>query len=196
MFLGLFALLAIFIASFYYPVTKVQAYPEDQSRIIDPNKKFYRIYIVGLEKPNENQSLNRFNNSDSDGDGCSNVEETLLGGPSFNRNDPYDIFDVPVPTAADPAPNGQRNKIINEEDVSAVLFYVGATENGPPNANGVDYDSDKNHDGIPDGRDYDRSAGLPKSPGDLYDPSGPPDGVISMVDVLAVSAQVGLNCSN
>ena len=47
-------------------------------------------------------------------------------------------------------------------------------------------------DGVPDGRDHDRSpSGLPNPP---YD-AGPPNNAVNMSDVLAVLARVGVDCS-
>jgi hypothetical protein len=127
---------------------------------------------------------------DPDGDGCVSGEELRI---SFDPFDPYDFFDVPAPANADPTPNGPRDKTININDVLAVLFYAGANENGPVNGNGVDYDSDKNGDAVKDGRDYDRTSSPPPNP-----PwnAGPPDGFVSMVDVLMVLSQVGLDCAD
>jgi hypothetical protein len=57
----------------------------------------------------------------------------------------------------------------------------------------VDYDSDKNADTSPDGRDYDRTPSLaPNPPWD----AGPPDGAVSIQDVLVNLAQVGRSCSS
>jgi hypothetical protein len=90
-----------------------------------------------------------------------------------------------------PPPNGERDHVVTMSDVLAVLFYVGTSDNGGPNGNGVDYDSDKNGDAVEDGRDYDRSPGsLPNPPWD----AGPPNGAVTISDVMAVSAQVGLDC--
>jgi len=140
--------------------------------------------------------------TDSDGDGCTDLEELgdnpALGGdrnPSFA----YDFYDVPVPANRDPAPNGPRDKAITMSDVLAVLSYVGARAGYPPNPNGLDYDSDKGvdtngdtiaeipPDGVPDGRDYDRSPSWPFS--------GAPMGAVTMGQVLAALAQVGHNCA-
>jgi hypothetical protein len=127
---------------------------------------------------------------DSDGDGCADLTETERG---FDYLTSFDFFDVPVPSRLDPAPNGARDRVVNVSDVLGVLFYVGTAENDVPNSNGVDYDSDKNGDTTKDGRDYDRSPGpLPSPPWD----AGPPDGAVNMVDVLAVLAEVGMDCSH
>jgi YVTN family beta-propeller protein len=141
---------------------------------------------------------------DTDGDGCSDAEELAMG---FDPLNPWDFFDVPVPANTDPTPNGSKNKAINLQDVIAVLKYVGTSDGGPPNGNGVDYDSLKDGDWTgpatmyPDGsvdeldevgRRFDRSPGTePNPPWEV----GPPDGVISMSDVSAVLAQVGLSCA-
>jgi hypothetical protein len=129
---------------------------------------------------------------DSDGDGCVNVLESSMG---FNSSDPYDFFDVPVPANADPTPNGTRDKTITMGDVLAVLRYVGTFDGdgGSPNPKGVAYDSDKMGAGTKAGLDYDRSPGPPPSP--PWD-AGPPNGAVTMADVLTVLAQVGLDCGD
>jgi hypothetical protein len=130
--------------------------------------------------------------SDSDGDGCNDGREYVsLAG--FSPLAWYDFFDVPVPANPDMTPNGSRNKSVDISDVLAVLTYTGATDNGPPNGNGVDYDSDKNGDTVEDGRDYDRTPSMaPNPPWEV----GPPDSVVDIQDVLAVLAQSGLDCSD
>ncbi|MGB6837474.1 MAG: S8 family serine peptidase [Dehalococcoidia bacterium] len=130
---------------------------------------------------------------DSDGDGCGDLEEIAMG---FNPDAWYDVYDVPVPAVADPQPNGTKDRAVTMSDVMAVLFYVPTWPTGVcgdnPNGNGVDYDCDKDGNTVPDGRDYDRTPSTePNPPWD----AGPPDGAISMADVLAVLAQVGLSCS-
>jgi len=110
----------------------------------------------------------------------------------FDPYNLYDFYDVPVGANPDPTPNGSRDKAITMSDVLAVLFYVGTGENRPPNANGVDYDSNKMGAGTKAGRDYDRSpSALPNPPWD----AGPPDGTVNMADVLTVLTQAGLDCS-
>ena len=131
---------------------------------------------------------------DSDGDGCADSEEATMG---FDPHNYWDFYDVPIPAMPDPTPNGTKNKAVTMDDVLGVLFYVGSAPNGvcraaDRNANGVDYDSDKDSDTVPDGRDYDRSASSgPNPPWD----AGPPNGVIDISDVLTVLAQAGLDCS-
>jgi hypothetical protein len=143
---------------------------------------------------------------DSDGDGCMDAEE-LAGAPApkpgstgaYDPMDPYDFYDLPVPAEPDMTPNGPKNRAVTIADVLAVLFYVGTSDGGSLNGNGVDYDSvkgscDWNADTAPDkeGLCYDRSpSALPNPPWD----AGPPDGAVSIQDVLAVVAQVGLDCS-
>ena len=122
----------------------------------------------------------------------------------FDPLDSWDFYDVPVPARPDPAPNGPRDRLVDMNDVVAVLQYVFADEGGEPNSHGIIYDSDKGvdtdgdtladipPDGVPDGRGYDRLSGAePNPPWE----AGPPDGVIDMRDVLAVLAQFGLDCS-
>ncbi len=136
---------------------------------------------------------------DSDRDGCSDVEEArddiTLGG---NRDwtNPWDFYSVPVPANKDPSPSGPRDRSVDISDVLAVLFYSGASSGGPPNGNGVSYDSLKDGDWNGDtvlnsldkvGRRYDRTAAPPTS--------GAPDGAISMADVLMVLSQSGHSCT-
>jgi hypothetical protein len=129
----------------------------------------------------------------------------------------YDFFDVPVPAAEDAVgdgygddlppigANGVRDGAITMSDVLAVLFYVGTYDGGPPNGNGVDYDAIKGVDlngdtlndvtpplhPIKEGVKYDRTpSSVPNQPWD----AGPPDAAVTMSDVLAVLAQVGLSC--
>jgi hypothetical protein len=128
---------------------------------------------------------------DTDGDGCRDGQEAAMG---FDPLDPYDFYDVPVPANADPTPNGSKNRLINVGDTLALLRYVGTFDGdgGTPNANGVSYDSDKMGPGTKAGLDYDRSASpAPNPPWG----AGPPDGAVSINDVLVLVAQVGLNCS-
>ena len=63
--------------------------------------------------------------------------------PGFNPLAWYDFFDVPVPASKDSNPNGPRNREVDIADVLAVLYYAGTNAGGPPNGNGVAYDSVK-----------------------------------------------------
>ena len=138
---------------------------------------------------------------DSDGDGCTDSQETAMG---FDPNAWYDFFDVNVPARVDPTPNGPRNRLVDIGEALAVLFYAFTQENGGPNGNGVDYDSDKGvdsdgdtvadipPDSLPDGLVYDRSPGpAPNPPWD----AGPPNGFVDIGDALAALSQFGLDCS-
>jgi hypothetical protein len=142
-------------------------------------------------------------NPDSDGDNCVDGKETSIG---FNPLDPWDFFDVPAPVKADAlGANGVRDQAVSLADVIAVLRYVGtfAGDGGTPNANGLAYDTDKGLDangdsvadippnGVPNGRDYDRTPSSPPNP--PYE-VGPPTGAVSLEDVIAALAQVGLDC--
>ena len=153
--------------------------------------------------------------NDGDGDGCLDVREL---GPSHatggqrDPNNPWDVFDAPGSVAADPAPNGQRNKAVSIADVIAVVSYIG-TFNGdagsPSNSNGVRYDSLKDGDWFnsttgfmgPDGAvgpddkaglRYDRTAST--TAGQPWR-SGPPNGAVSIQDALVALNQVGTNCN-
>jgi len=157
--------------------------------------------------------------TDADGDGCTASQEAY-GAPSPNPGSTcssptpcysdsvrYDFFDVPAPVAPDPAPSGVRNRVVDVADPLAVLFYAFTESTGlcgdNPNGNGVDYDCDKGMDtngdtvaeippdGVPDGRDYDRTASQAPNP-PLE--AGPPNGIIDLSDALAALAQFGLDC--
>jgi hypothetical protein len=150
--------------------------------------------------------------TDNDGDGCSWYEEGF-GSPSpspgstctavqpcYSDSVGYDFYDVPVPVNPDPTANGSRNAAVDMSDVLAGLRYVGTKDGGLPNPNGLDYDSikgscDWDADTTPDkeGLCYDRSSGAPPNP--PWE-AGPPNGSIDISDVLAILAQVGLNCSD
>ena len=131
----------------------------------------------------------------------------------------YDVYDVPAPAKDDAVDgigpdnpvgaNGKRNKVVDINDVLAVLFYAFARDNQGFNANGVDYDSikgvDTNADSVNDipeplhqieeGQKYDRSYGAGPDPITGIYPAGPPNGVVDIPDVLAVLAQVfRVNC--
>ncbi len=127
--------------------------------------------------------------NDTDADGCADGEDVWWG---LDPTAWYDFYDVPVPANTDPTPNGPRNRVVNMGDVLAVLFYTFADDNGPPNANGVGYDSDKDGDTVEDGITYDRSPGLPPNP--PWE-AGLPNGVIDLGDALSALAQVGMDCT-
>ena len=136
---------------------------------------------------------------DLDGDKCSDFDELAMG---FRPINPWDFFTVPVPANSDGIPNGPRDAAIDITDVLAVLSYAGTYDGdgGAPNPNGVAYDSVKGSCPVPyvegavqeEGLCYDRSPGTGANP--PYD-AGPPDGAISIIDVLVVVAQAGLDCS-
>jgi len=147
---------------------------------------------------------------DPDDDGCVGAEELAMG---FGPTAWYDFYDVPVPAKPDAGPgsgaNGIRDKGVVMDDVLAVLFYVNTYDGDagdPPNPNGVRYDTIKGVDldgdtsndialplhQIKEGVKYDRSPGpLPNPPWE----AGPPDGAVTMDDVLAALAQSGLDCT-
>jgi hypothetical protein len=135
---------------------------------------------------------------DTDGDRCADLREFLMG---FHPIDPSDFFSVPAPAQPDTDPNGPKDEVVTMKDVLAVLWYVGTFEGdgGSPNTNGVAYDTVKGSCPVPfadgatqrEGLCYDRSPSpAPNPPWD----AGPPNGAVNMSDVLAVLAQVGLDC--
>jgi hypothetical protein len=147
-----------------------------------------------IEEPQT--ASNNFNSDgspDSDGDGCSNRREALAVDASGGNRDalnPYDFYDVPTPTSGPPGANGRptiglnsiRNKQVALVDLGVVLSYVGRSVNDP------DYQADRNADGIADGRQMDRTPG----PGNN---EGPPNGAVTLQDVLVILDHVGDNCA-
>jgi len=138
--------------------------------------------------------------ADTDGDGCSDSEElgsdATLGGQRDPLN-PYDFYDVPVPTAFEGGTMANRDKAVTIlGDVLAVAEYSGTTDGGACNAGpdriqgtGDDrcYDQDNNGDTQKDGRAYDRSVGAVWSDA--------PNGAITIIeDLLLVLAQTGHSC--
>ena len=153
--------------------------------------------------------------NDGDGDGCLDVRElgtSHATGGQRDPNNPWDVFDAPGPVAADPAPNGPKNKAVSIADVIAVVSYIGTftgDAGSPPNSNGVRYDSLKDGDWFnsitglmgPDGTvgtddkvgmRYDRTAST--TPGQPWR-SGPPNGAVSIQDAIVALNQVGTNCN-
>ncbi len=129
--------------------------------------------------------------NDTDGDGCADGEDLgsnpALGGTRDPLN-PYDFYDVPVPTAFNGGTLADRDQAVSVlSDVLAVFEYAGCSDGGPANGLGREYNQDMNGDGEDDGLLYDRSAGTTWSDA--------PDGAITvMVDVLLVLAQSGHSC--
>jgi len=138
--------------------------------------------------------------NDTDRDGCADGEELgpnpVLGGTRDPLN-PYDFFDVPVPTAFNGGTLENRDKAVSIlNDVLGVLEYAGTSDGGDCNGGpdrisgtGDDrcYNQDKNSDGEDDGILYDRSVSGGWS--------GPPNGAITLIeDVLLALAQANTNC--
>lgn len=135
--------------------------------------------------------------TNDDNDGCTDVKEAGADwhtGGQRDRTSPWDFFDVPVPALKPSATTGVRNKFITLADVLADLAYVGtsAANSNTVNANGAMYGSDINGNGIPDGREYDRTPSI--VPGETWH-TGAPNGFVTLADVLAVLGSVGSNCS-
>ncbi len=131
---------------------------------------------------------------DTDGDGCSDIQEAGADwrkGGQRDPNNPWDFFDVPSP-ALKTGVTASKNKIISLQDVGAVLAFVGTWDNGPANSAGYDYDSDINGNGVEDGREYDRTPST--DPNQLWR-SGPPNGYVSLQDAMVLLSQVVTNCN-
>jgi hypothetical protein len=142
---------------------------------------------------------------DSDGDGCTDPQEKIMGFDPLNH---WDFYDVPLPARADPMPNGAKNRAVGIDDILGVLFYAFAEPTGVcgdnPSASGVDFDCDKGSDtngdtvadiapdGVADGLEYDRSPSAePNPPWN----TGAPSNVVDITDILAVLSQFGLDCT-
>jgi hypothetical protein len=81
-----------------------------------------------------------------------------------------------------------RNRSVGLPDVSAVLAYSGRTNS---NSGAKYYNGDLNNDGIPDGRQMDRTPSIPPT-GNI---KGPPDGSLGLPDVSVTLSESGDNCS-
>ncbi|MGB6837471.1 MAG: flexitail domain-containing putative surface protein, partial [Dehalococcoidia bacterium] len=139
---------------------------------------------------------------DADCDGCSDAEELgsnpTLGG-TRDPNNPWDFYDVPVPTAFDGGTYADKDKAVSiVNDVLAVLEYAGTSDGGACNS-GPDrtpgtpddrcYNQDNNGDTADDGWVYDRSVGATWS--------GAPNRAITVInDLLLVLAQAGHSCQD
>lgn len=134
--------------------------------------------------------------ANDDNDGCSDAQEAggnhMLGGQRDPLS-PWDFADVPVPALVVTNTTGVRNRTIALSDVLADLAYSGTAATNPNlNADGATYNSDLNGNGVPDGREYDRTTST--VPGQLWR-SGPPNGFVTLSDVLVVLASVGDQCN-
>ncbi len=114
---------------------------------------------------------------DTDGDGCSDPKEPLIGLSSTN---PWDFYSVPVPAliaAPDPTLTF-ADSTVSAADAQAVFAYfkVGSKTGK------TSYEQDLNLNGVKDGLEYDRSVAGPGQ-------SGPADGVIGAADAQLAFAQ-------
>lgn len=127
---------------------------------------------------------------DTDADHCSDWHEVQgreeAGGGRDPLN-PWDFADVPVPALTVANPGGARNGAVTLADALAAVFYVGSRSGGPPNLNGVDYDTDLNANGIADGQEYDRTPSRAVS--------AAPNGAVTLQDALVIVNQAGDNCA-
>ncbi len=123
---------------------------------------------------------------DSDGDGCKDSAETARLPKTGDPNNQWDFYSVPSPALLAGTPSTADMGIGITTDVVALLKYAGKSQGS------AEYDKDVDINGIPDGRQYDRSALV------LYGGSwpGPPDGGIGITtDVVAMLAQAGFTCA-
>jgi hypothetical protein len=134
---------------------------------------------------------------DSDGDGCTNVEEDQGDAglaQVFDALSFYDFAQVPVGQGGDLEviggeqvlkPGARGDRVVALGDVAVTLAYFGATQDDGP---GSRYWSDNNGDALTDGLQLDKGdgAGILGAPG---------DGAISLVDTAVVLGQFGADCS-
>jgi hypothetical protein len=124
-------------------------------------------------------------NRDTDGDGCTEGEEVgpnkALGGQRdpLNPRDFYDITNITFVI-------GAKDKGVSGFDLSMILQWSGAVNNGPPNSNGKDYDDDSNGNGLEDGWEIDYASINGRGTG--------PDGGISGFDLNQVMYESGDSC--
>lgn len=140
----------------------------------------------GTPDSSDSTPLGAITVTDSDGDKCSNASELARSPKTGDPYDPFDFYSVPVPALLLGAPSQADGGIGVTTDVTALLKYSGK---GIGNA---DYDKDVDKNGVPDGFQYDRSAGS------KYGGSWPgaPDGAIGVTtDLTAMLAQSGFTCS-
>ena len=131
----------------------------------------------------------------TDGDGCTDSQELGLSRVNGGDRDPlspWDFYDVPVPALTAGDPSGTRNLVINLSDVAAIILYIGTTNGGGANINGVSYNTDLNGNGVFDGIEYDRmpSANIAKKWR-----SQAPNGAVSLQDAAVAISSVGDHCA-
>lgn len=113
--------------------------------------------------------------SDTDEDGCADGEELGTEPAQGGRRDPqnrYDFFDVPLPPGS-----GRRDRIVSIGDIIGIVIKFGTQEAGSPNVHNQSYD-----------QEFDRTRGQ-----QVWQ-TGPPDGVISVVDIYLAIQQFGHSC--
>jgi hypothetical protein len=124
-------------------------------------------------------------NPDTDGDGCTEGQELgpdkTLGGQRnpLNYRDFYDITDITSVI-------GAKDRGVSGFDLNMILVWSGAVNNGPPNANGKDYDNDNNGNGLEDGWEIDYASINGYGTG--------PDGGISGFDLGQMMYEGGDSC--
>jgi hypothetical protein len=125
---------------------------------------------------------------DDDNSGCIDVIEPLLI-PARDPLNPWDYADMWTPALMSSGSLvGGRDGVVTLNDASAVLAWVGAVNGGAPLPSGRDYDMDVNENVIEDGAEYDRT------PGATQGRSGPPNGAVTLQDVMVVIDQAGDRC--
>ncbi len=117
---------------------------------------------------------------DTDGDGCSDPKEPLLG---LNYTNPWDFYSVPVPAliaAPDPTLVFADANVAAADAQAVFAYYKAGARVGKPV-----YDQDLNLNGVPDGQEYDRTV---LGPGH----TGPADGTVGAAEAQAAFAQYKL----
>jgi uncharacterized repeat protein (TIGR01451 family) len=115
---------------------------------------------------------------DADGDGCHDYQElgsNLLKGGGRDPNNAYDFYDVPTPAIHSAGSAAAKDYAVTGLDLSALLSYGG---------NPAWYNEDVDHNGVPDGQEYDhrKASGFG------------PDGYISGLDMSRMLYEGGASC--
>ena len=123
---------------------------------------------------------------DTDGDGCPDAQELLLVPPA-DPLDPWDFYSVPAPALLLGQASTRDGSVGITTDVTALLKYLNTAPGNPL------YDQDLDGNGVPDGRQYNRSVVMK----DGHAWPGPPDGGIGITsDVVAMLVQIGFSCGS
>lgn len=123
---------------------------------------------------------------DTDGDMCGDGDEALRPDRPGDPLNPYDFYTVPVPALLLNTTSSTDYGVGVTTDVVALLNYIGLK------AEDATYNADLDGNGVPDGRQYDRS--VVTLFGGAW-PASPDGGIGATTDLVAMLSQSGLQCS-